>query len=168
MTTKLVNKHRESNYDISIGRGSKWGNYFTHLALDQTSAKYQVETREQALKEYSYSLLMNEDLLADIPELIDHTLGCSCLPDLCHGQPLVNLSNAFKAYKNSTERFILDFNEVIEIYRLASSQRERAFVSNSQMGLLSRYWLMLTSKEKQVLTSIDSILARKLDAFVPK
>ncbi|MEO2202140.1 DUF4326 domain-containing protein [Paenibacillus pabuli] len=165
MTTKLVNKHKNDSYDMSIGRGSKWGNDFTHLPVENTSATYQVETLEQALKEYSYSLLMNPELLDQIPELIGKVLGCTCLPNLCHGEVLVNLANAFEKYKADPVKFRTNFQDVTEIYRMASSQRNRAFLSRQQLGLLSSYWIELTSKEKQELTEIDMVLARNIEEF---
>lgn len=165
MTTRLVNKHKSDNYDVSIGRGSKWGNEFTHLPVETTSATYQVETIEQALKEHAYSLLTNPELLDQIPELIGKVLGCTCDPNPCHGEVLVNLANAFERYKDEPIKFRTNFRDVTEIYRLASSQRNRAFLSRQQLGLLSSYWIELTSKEKQELTGIDMVLARNIEEF---
>lgn len=52
--TKVVNKYKES-YDIYIGRGSKWGNPYSHQS--NTKAQYVVATREEAITKYREYLL---------------------------------------------------------------------------------------------------------------
>lgn len=44
--TSIVNKHHKLPYDIYIGRGSKWGNPFSHM--DGTTAKFKVLTRKKS------------------------------------------------------------------------------------------------------------------------
>lgn len=48
--TTVVNKYHKKPYDIYIGRGSKWGNPFSHLP--NTKAQFQVSTREEAIEKY--------------------------------------------------------------------------------------------------------------------
>ena len=79
-------------YDVYIGRGSKWGNPFSHK--QGTKAQYVVETREQAIWFYEGWLLGSPDLLAALPELRGKTLGCWCKPADCHGDILLRMANA--------------------------------------------------------------------------
>lgn len=91
---KVVNK-REFKYDVYIGRGSKWGNPFTHLE-GNTLAKYKVKTRKAAILAYKEYLINGEGkhLLNDLHELKSQTLGCYCKPKACHGDILVELVNS--------------------------------------------------------------------------
>ena len=88
--TKVVNKYKEP-YDVYIGRGSKWGNPYSHQS--NTKAEYVVATREEAIAKYKEYLLNKPELLADIHELQGKTLGCFCKPKACHGDVLVELVN---------------------------------------------------------------------------
>ena len=49
--TRVVNKYKES-YDIYIGRGSKWGNPFTHISDKKTKADFVVNSRDEAIESY--------------------------------------------------------------------------------------------------------------------
>jgi hypothetical protein len=91
--TKVVNKYRES-YDTYIGRGSKWGNPFTHIASG-TKAQYVVANREEAIAAYREWITQGngKHLLNDLHELQGKTLGCFCKPQACHGDVLVELLN---------------------------------------------------------------------------
>lgn len=90
MTTQVVHCKREP-YDVYIGRGSKWGNPFSHKP--GTRAKVRVATREAAIKEYRRWILAQPELLAGLDELDDKVLGCWCKPKDCHGDVLVALLN---------------------------------------------------------------------------
>ena len=92
MTTRVVNRRVEP-FDIYIGRGSIWGNPYTHLA-GPTQAKFSVPSREIAIEKYREYLMARPDLLAKIPELKDKVLGCYCKPAACHGDILVELADA--------------------------------------------------------------------------
>ena len=89
--TRVVNKYKEP-YDVYIGRGSKWGNPFTHLPKG-TKAKYVVSSREEAIDKFREYILHGEGkhLLNDLKELKGKTLGCFCKPKSCHGDILVEL-----------------------------------------------------------------------------
>ena len=89
MKTKVVHCKKE-DYDIYIGRPSKWGNPFTHLNKT-TKAKFKVSTREEAIKRYKEWILNQPELLKDLHELKGKTLGCWCKPKSCHGDILVEL-----------------------------------------------------------------------------
>lgn len=90
--TKVVNLRKEP-FDIYIGRGSKWGNPFTHLPLDETEAQFQVATLGEALAEYKTWILGHPDLVRALPELRGRTLGCFCKPRSCHGDILAALAD---------------------------------------------------------------------------
>jgi hypothetical protein len=88
MATKVVHCKR-AEYDVYIGRPSKWGNPFSHLS--NTLAEYRVTSREEALAKYREWILTQPDLMAALPELKDKVLGCWCKPKTCHGDILVEL-----------------------------------------------------------------------------
>ena len=85
---KVVNI-KKSPYDVYIGRGSKWGNPFSHL--QGTLATHVVASREEAIAKYREYIMANTDLFNQIPELKGKTLGCHCKPASCHGDVLKEL-----------------------------------------------------------------------------
>lgn len=82
----VVNKYK-SEYDVYIGRGSEWGNDWSHLP--ETKAKYKVETREEAVAEYKAHLWKQIKsgvvTLDKLRSLDGKRLGCFCHPQACHG-----------------------------------------------------------------------------------
>ena len=96
---KVVHCKKE-NYDVYIGRPSKWGNPFTHIKDKKTSAKYICATRDEAIDKYEEWITKGDGqhLLKDLHELKDKTLGCWCKPKRCHGdvlKKLVETTNLF-------------------------------------------------------------------------
>lgn len=89
-STTVVNKYREP-YDVYIGRGSKWGNPFSHL--EGTKAEFMVDSREEAIKAYEEYLRFRPDLMADLHELRGKRLGCFCKPKACHGDVLARYAD---------------------------------------------------------------------------
>ena len=90
---------KKDEYDVYIGRGSKWGNPYTHK--EGTTAKYIVATRDEAIANYEGYLLGNEELMAALPELRGKVLACWC-KDIngkgsCHGDILLKYANLPKA-----------------------------------------------------------------------
>jgi hypothetical protein len=81
---KLVVNVRNSQYDVYIGRGSKWGNPFV-IGKDGN--------RNDVCKKYEQYLLSRQDLVAALPELKGKVLGCYCAPLACHGDLLSFLAN---------------------------------------------------------------------------
>lgn len=81
---------KKNNYDIYIGRPSKWGNPFE-------IGKY--GTREDVILKYKLWLNTQPKLLIDVKELKGKTLGCWCSPKPCHGEILKELSES-KYIKN--------------------------------------------------------------------
>jgi hypothetical protein len=80
MTTVVHCKRDE--YDIYIGRGSKWGNPFV-IGKDGT--------RLEVIGKYRQYLLGRKDLVSALGELKNNRLGCWCRPLMCHGDVLVEL-----------------------------------------------------------------------------
>jgi len=89
--TSVVNKYHKVPYDIYIGRGSKWGNPYSHLP--SALAKYRVATREEAVAKYREWIMTQPELLGALGELKDKVLCCYCAPKICHGDVLVELVN---------------------------------------------------------------------------
>lgn len=89
---KLVVHCKKEPFDVYIGRGSKWGNPFSHLTYGQAEVK--VDTREEAIECYANWIQFRPDLIADAKvELKGKVLGCWCDPLDCHGSILVKIAN---------------------------------------------------------------------------
>jgi len=88
--TIVVNKNKEP-FDIYIGRGSKWGNPFTHIKNKETKAEFIVDSRSEAITKYKEWISNQPELLNALEELRDKRLGCFCKPKACHGDILVEL-----------------------------------------------------------------------------
>jgi Domain of unknown function (DUF4326) len=89
---RVVHFKREP-YDTYIGRPSKWGNPFTHIADKKTAAQFVVSSRDEAVEAYREWITGGEGkhLLEDLPELKGKVLGCWCAPKACHGDVLLKL-----------------------------------------------------------------------------
>lgn len=84
MKTRVVNIRKE-DYDVYIGRGSKWGNPFK---IGPDGSRYDV------IMKYKEWIKQQPDLMAALPELKGKVLGCWCVPKACHGSVLAELANA--------------------------------------------------------------------------
>lgn len=83
---------KKSEFDVYIGRPSKWGNPFSHK--DGTLAMFKVATREEAIAKYTEWLFGQNHLLEVLKfELRGKILGCWCSPQACHGEILAALAN---------------------------------------------------------------------------
>jgi len=86
--TKVVNLKKDI-YDVYIGRGSIFGNPYTHLPLGKTKAGVQVKNRNEAIekyREYFYNRIeKDQEFLDAVLRLKDKILGCYCAPNACHG-----------------------------------------------------------------------------------
>lgn len=89
--TRVVNKYKE-DYDVYIGRGSEWGNPFTHIKTSSTKAKFVVNTREESIDKFRWYLI---DKITSDPSCLERLkllkgkrLGCFCKPKSCHGDIL--------------------------------------------------------------------------------
>lgn len=87
---KVVHCKKEE-YDVYIGRPSKWGNPFTHK--QGTQADKILSSRQEAVDAYREWITSGDGrhLLKDLHELKDKTLGCWCSPLACHGDVLSDL-----------------------------------------------------------------------------
>jgi len=81
MKTKVVHCKKE-NYDIYIGRPSKWGNPF----LEGKDG-----TRKEVIEKFKKYIVTNKKLMNELSELEGKILGCWCKPKACHGDVLVEL-----------------------------------------------------------------------------
>ncbi len=73
---------KQENYDVYIGRPSKWGNPFS-IGKDGT--------RKEVIKKYRNYILSNKKLMNELHELEGKVLGCWCKPRACHGDVLIEL-----------------------------------------------------------------------------
>ncbi|WOL22678.1 hypothetical protein [Escherichia phage vB_EcoM_JNE01] len=93
----VVNKYKEQ-YDVYIGRGSKWGNPFTHIKDKETKAEFIVATREESIEKFRDYILerieKGEVQIDELLELAGKRLGCFCKPKSCHGDVLVEIVSA--------------------------------------------------------------------------
>lgn len=93
---KVWNK-RQNNIPegaVYIGRPTKWGNPFTHIASG-TLAKFVVKNRDEAVDQYEQWLLQQPELVAQAKkELVGKDLICWCSPQRCHGDVLIKVANS--------------------------------------------------------------------------
>lgn len=95
MRPTLVVNSRVCRFDVYIGRPSKWGNVYSHIA--DSTARYIVRSREEAVAMHREWIMTQPQLLADLHELRGKVLGCpGCSPDTqpCHGHTLAELADA--------------------------------------------------------------------------
>lgn len=82
----VVNKYKEE-YDVYIGRGSVWGNDYSHLP--ETKASHKVDTRDEAVEAYRNQLwtsIRSGTITVPMLKSLDgKRLGCFCKPKSCHG-----------------------------------------------------------------------------------
>lgn len=87
MLPVVVNKYK-SEYDVYIGRGSKFGNPFP--IIEQTG-----DTREVVIekyRQYIYNKISTGEItINDLMSLKGKKLGCFCAPKACHGDVLVEI-----------------------------------------------------------------------------
>lgn len=78
---------------VYVGRPTKWGNPFTHLA--GVGNAHRVATRQDAIDQYREWLLARPDLIAAAKaELRGRHLVCWCAPLTCHADILLKVANA--------------------------------------------------------------------------
>lgn len=100
--TRVVNMHHKVPYDVYIGRGrgSIWGNPFSHMG--STKAEFKTETREEAVEAYRQWIAKQPHLLARLHELKGKTLACWCAPAACHGHVLAELADSLPEEESCT------------------------------------------------------------------
>ena len=88
MKTTIVNCSRDE-YDVYIGRPSKWGNPFSHKP--SSLAEIKVATVFEAIDKYRDWIKTQQHLIDSLEELRGKRLGCWCRPKICHGDVLLEL-----------------------------------------------------------------------------
>ena len=94
--TRVVNVRTvDGTYDVYIGRGSIWGNPYTHIyyADPAHNGVVLVSSREEAIERYEEWIETQPELLALLPTLKGKTLGCYCRPLACHGDVLARMAD---------------------------------------------------------------------------
>lgn len=76
----VVNRYK-SDYDIYIGRGTKWGNPFKSSNRDKNIEDYRLYLWEQ--------IKSGKITKTDFDELDGKVIACSCKPKPCHGDVIV-------------------------------------------------------------------------------
>ena len=95
---QVVNKYAhkpDARHDVYIGRGSAFGNPFTHRPLANSKAQFKCVSREAAIASYKSYFFdrIRKDIefrkklkdLSDISKAGDLNLICFCKPKSCHG-----------------------------------------------------------------------------------
>jgi Domain of unknown function (DUF4326) len=98
-TTRVVNlKGHKDDPDyadvVYVGRAMHRGGW--HLAGSPLASPFRPGSdgsREEVLVRYRTYLLGRPDLLALLPELRGHRLGCWCVPEACHAQVIAELAD---------------------------------------------------------------------------
>lgn len=95
MATTVVNRRHNQPYDVYIGRGSRYGNPYSHLPASRTrKGTIQVASRQEALDRYTEWLDKQEAADPDfLTPLRGKVLSCWCRPlagfqgvVMCHAQ----------------------------------------------------------------------------------
>lgn len=88
---KYVVHCKKEKFDVFVGRGSIWGNPYSHLK--NSSAPFLVSSRLVAIREYANWVVTDEYLAPRIKNLREKVLGCWCDPEPCHAHVLAMLAN---------------------------------------------------------------------------
>jgi hypothetical protein len=90
--TRVVNLRGRSKIGtVYIGRPSVWGNPFSHVP--GTTARFRVQTREEAIAKYEVWVQQQPHLVSALPGLRGKILSCWCKPLPCHGDVLARLAD---------------------------------------------------------------------------
>ena len=85
---------KREEFDVYIGRPSRWGNPFSHQP--ETIARYRVKTRQEAIDAYRqhlwHKIRSGRIAMEDLADLDQKTLGCWCTPKACHGEVLLEFA----------------------------------------------------------------------------
>lgn len=83
----VVNLKNNDEYDVFIGRPSKWENPY-RIGKDGN--------RKEVIEKYEFYLKANKELMEDIMLLDGKVLGCYCKPLPCHGDVIVKIIEQMK------------------------------------------------------------------------
>lgn len=90
----LVVNVKHYDFDVYIGRPTKWGNPYTHLERALKKGMTLVGSREEAVeryREWAAEQFSVEEIKA---ELRGKVLGCWCKPLACHGDVLKEIADS--------------------------------------------------------------------------
>jgi hypothetical protein len=99
--TIVVNKYKQS-YEIYIGRGSDWGNPYSHL--QNSKALYTVGTVYEAIESYAKWIITQPQLLRKLRLLKGKVLGCFCKPGPCHGDVLAVMADEYEFWEEYADK----------------------------------------------------------------
>lgn len=92
---RVVNIRTNPNYDVYCGRGSLFGNPFSHKDLPNA---INVGSRTLAIAKYKlyFHQQIKQGLISKeyLMTLKGKTLGCHCLPLACHAQVIADYVNS--------------------------------------------------------------------------
>lgn len=97
----VVNRHHKKPYHIYVGRGSEWGNPYSHLP--STKAEFKVVDRKEAIEKYIKWIVTQKELLMKLRYLRGRMLGCYCAPSLCHGHILAVMAHNYEYWEEYAE-----------------------------------------------------------------
>lgn len=88
MSIQIVNIKSSAKYDVYCGRGSIFGNPYTHIKYKKTLAEFVVNTRDESIdkyKEYFYNRINTDvEFKNAVINLKGKTCACFCFPARCH------------------------------------------------------------------------------------
>jgi hypothetical protein len=90
MEGRVINIKSGERYDVYIGRGSRFGNPYSHIP---GKGKFPVDSREDAIKLYEEYIRERPELMAEAKKLKGKVLACYCKPLKCHGDILLKIAN---------------------------------------------------------------------------
>lgn len=96
ITVVNKHKHKPTDNDFFIGRGSPLGNPFTSKELSTTKAKFQCKTAEESIEKFRNDILekiknKDKEVCDELNRIWKHlqkkdvNLVCYCKPKICHG-----------------------------------------------------------------------------------
>jgi len=85
MTATTVVHCKPQQFDIYVGRPSRWSNPF-QIGREGT--------RDEVIAKYEEWIKTQPRLMAALPTLQGKVLGCWCKPQPCHGDVLATLADA--------------------------------------------------------------------------
>lgn len=88
--TTLINVHHDRRRNIYIGRGSAFGNLY-EIGKDGSRAEVIEKYRK-----WFYKRIQNKRFLKRVLALRGEVLGCTCFPNPCHGDVIVEFLDNYK------------------------------------------------------------------------
>ena len=90
MRPLVADLDRDAACEVRVDRSTPWGNFSHPLQRDSPA-----DARLQAVASFAHDLVLDGAQVARVrAELAGRTLGCHCLPLLCHGHVLAYVANA--------------------------------------------------------------------------